>query len=105
MADGGRIGFVEAGMTLNELQELVGKLYGNRDAGRGIDATVAALDDRIHRISELADAELNDKAKTMAAVLVEVTSIANQAGVDLNEALRYYVHGCPECGHNPCDCN
>ena len=37
--------------------------------------------------------------------MVEVTSIANQTGIDLNEALRFYVHGCPECGNNPCDCN
>lgn len=92
-------------MTLNELQELVNTLYGNRDSARGLDATVESLDNRVHRLSDLAEAELDEKAKTLSAVMVEVTSIANQAGVDLNEALRYYVHGCPECGNNPCDCN
>ena len=92
-------------MTLNELQELVQKLYGNRDAARGLDATIDALDDRIHGFSSLAEKEIDDRAKTLARALVEVTSIANQTGIDLNEALRFYVHGCPECGNNPCDCN
>ncbi len=92
-------------MTLRELQELVQTLYGNRNAARGLDATIEGLDDRIHRISDLADRELDERAKALSGVIVEVTSIANQAGIDMDEALRFYIHGCPECGNNPCDCN
>ncbi len=92
-------------MTLRELQELVHTLYGRRDAARGLDATINGLDDLVRFMPGLADRELDDRAKAISRVIVEVTSIANQAGIDIDEALRYYVHGCPECGNNPCDCN
>ena len=33
-----------------------------------------------------------------------VASLANQLGVDLNEAVARYAHGCPKCSGNPCVC-
>ncbi len=84
-------------MTLNELQELVQKLYGNRDAARGLDATIDALDNRIHGFSSLAEKEIDDRAKTLARVMVEVTSIASQTSMPS----RYAIARFPSSGVAP----
>ncbi len=93
-------------MTLLELQDLIGRLYQDRDSRRSLDAGIDELDARIHRLPEaLGNDDLSEQARHIADVLVGVTSVANKAGIDLEQALRFYVHGCPECGNNPCDCN
>ena len=37
-------------------------------------------------------------------VIAWVTSIANQLGITLDEALERYRTGCPRCGASPCAC-
>jgi NTP pyrophosphatase (non-canonical NTP hydrolase) len=37
-------------------------------------------------------------------VVAWVATLANQQGVDLNEALARYAHGCPKCLAIPCSC-
>jgi len=93
-------------MTLTELQDLVARLYADRNARRGIDGSLEALSGRIAALPDLLDeADIEKQARHLADVLVDLTSVANGLEVNLQEAVRYYVHGCPECGNNPCDCN
>jgi hypothetical protein len=37
-------------------------------------------------------------------VIAWVATLANQQGVDLNEAILRYADGCPKCGRIPCAC-
>ena len=40
----------------------------------------------------------------MALLDVQVATLANQQGVDLNEAIQRYADGCPKCQSIPCSC-
>ena len=40
----------------------------------------------------------------MALLDVQVATLANQQGVDLNEAIQRFADGCPKCGSIPCTC-
>lgn len=93
-------------MNLTELQDLVARLYTDRDSRRGIDGSLDALSGRIADLPELlTGGDIEKQARHLADALVELTSVANGLEINLQEAIRYYVHGCPECGNNPCDCN
>ena len=37
-------------------------------------------------------------------VLAWLASLANQLGIDFDEAVGRYVDGCPKCGAMPCAC-
>jgi NTP pyrophosphatase (non-canonical NTP hydrolase) len=80
-------------------------LYGEQDAERGIPSTVAWL---CEEVGELAQAvrkgTREQQAAELADVLAWLASLANQLGIDLDEAMARYVRGCPKCGGNPCDC-
>ena len=64
-----------ASVDLGELQSLMARTYGERDAERGLPATVAWL-----------------------------AELANQLGIDLDDAASRYAGGCPKCGGIPCGC-
>jgi NTP pyrophosphatase (non-canonical NTP hydrolase) len=92
-------------MDLAELQRLMHDTYGAVDTERGVAAGVAWL---VEEVGELAQAlRKGDEAQRLhefADVLAWTASLANQAGIDLNEAIERYAHGCPVCGGIPCGC-
>jgi NTP pyrophosphatase (non-canonical NTP hydrolase) len=59
-------------------------------------------------IGELAQAvRKRDRAAQLEEagdVLAWLASLANQLGIDLDEATARYEHGCPKCGMMPCAC-
>jgi NTP pyrophosphatase (non-canonical NTP hydrolase) len=94
-------------MTLAELQSLIETMYSRKDQARGVDGTFMWL---MEEVGELA-AALRDKspkeelAAEFADVLAWLATIANVAGVDLEEAVRAkYGSGCPGCGKMVCVC-
>ena len=93
-------------VTLAEFQELIRRMYLEKDVARGIDGTFMWL---IEEIGELAtalrDQTLEEQSAEFADVLAWLVTIANVAGVDLTEAVtRKYGTGCPGCGHLVCSC-
>jgi NTP pyrophosphatase (non-canonical NTP hydrolase) len=44
------------------------------------------------------------RTEEVSDVLAWLASLANQAGVDLEEAAARYADGCPKCGRIPCEC-
>jgi NTP pyrophosphatase (non-canonical NTP hydrolase) len=92
-------------MTLGELQRLMEATYGTRDRDRGVPATVAWL---AEEIGELAQAVRKgtpaDQRHEFADVLAWVATLANQMGIDLDEAVGVYADGCPKCHAIPCTC-
>ena len=79
--------------------------YGERDAARGLPASVAWL---VEEVGELAQAiRKGDRAAQLhevGDVLAWLASITEQLGLDLEAAAARYVDGCPKCGAVPCAC-
>jgi NTP pyrophosphatase (non-canonical NTP hydrolase) len=92
-------------MRLDEFQVLMADTYGDRDARRGLPASVAWL---VEEVGELAQAvRKGDRAAQVhevGDVLAWLASIAHQLGVPLEEAAARYARGCPRCGRVPCAC-
>lgn len=83
-------------MQLDEVQALVGRLYGEADAARGIPSTVAWL---CEELGELAQAVRKgtpvEQLHELGDVLAWLASLANQLGLSLEDAMRRYVDDPP----------
>lgn len=83
-------------MEIAEFQQLMEDLYGERDAERGISATVAWL---CEEVGELAQAvrkgSTEDRIHELGDVLAWVASLANQLGLSLEDAASRYVSDPP----------
>jgi NTP pyrophosphatase (non-canonical NTP hydrolase) len=93
-------------VSLADLQQLIKKMYFDKDVARGVDGTFMWL---MEEVGELASALRNgthdERMEEFADVLAWLATIANVAGVDLAEAVaRKYGSGCPGCGHFVCTC-
>jgi NTP pyrophosphatase (non-canonical NTP hydrolase) len=93
-------------ITLAELQQLIRKMYLDKDIARGIDGTFMWLMEEIGELAAvLRKGTHEERTAEFADVLAWLSTIANVAGVDLNEAImRKYGSGCPGCGHFVCQC-
>jgi NTP pyrophosphatase (non-canonical NTP hydrolase) len=94
-------------MTIAEFQQLIRRMYLDKDTQRGIDGTFMWL---IEEIGELASALRSgthaERLEEFADVLAWLTTIANVAGVNLTDAVvAKYGTGCPGCGQWTCTCD
>src|SRR3974390_1762227 len=95
-------------MTLAELQLRIRALFGAKDARRGVEGTFMWFMEEVGELS----AALRDQTDRdnlvleFADVLAWLATLANIAGVDLEEAIQAkYGGGCPGCRRSPCVCN
>ena len=93
--------------TLGQLQQLIRDQFGAKDARRGVEGTFMWF---MEEVGELAGALRSgpheELALEFADVLAWLVTLANIAGVDLDEAVRAkYGGGCPGCRHSPCVCD
>jgi NTP pyrophosphatase (non-canonical NTP hydrolase) len=94
-------------MTLGELQQLIRDLFGAKDGRRGVEGTFMWFMEEVGELSAaLRDrADQDNLALEFADVLAWLATLANIAGVDLEDAIRRkYGGGCPKCGAAPCVC-
>ncbi|UCG31891.1 MAG: hypothetical protein JSU68_09520 [Phycisphaerales bacterium] len=94
-------------MDLRDFQQLIEKMYSQKDRERGPAGTFLWL---VEEIGELATAigegSSRDKADEFADVLAWLATLANIEGVDLTEAIEAkYGKGCPGCGRYICQCD
>jgi NTP pyrophosphatase (non-canonical NTP hydrolase) len=93
-------------MHLKEFQAQMRTLYGARDHARGTARTFAWF---VEECGELSRAIFrgtdDDRMVEFSDVLAWLASLADLAGVDLEEAARRYATGCPRCRHTPCQCD
>jgi len=92
-------------VELAELQRLMAATYGDRDAARGLSATVAWLTEEVGELAQAvrkgsADQQLHE----LGDVLAWLASLAEQLGLSLDDAAARYARGCPICGSMPCAC-
>ena len=92
-------------MDIAEFQQLMRDTYGERDRARGIASSVAWLTEEVGELAQ-AIRKGTDEQRLMelADVVAWLASIADQLGLSLDDAVARYAHGCPRCGHVPCDC-
>lgn len=92
-------------MLISEFQRIMEETYGQRDRTRGIPASVAWLTEEVGELAQsLRKGNADQQEHEFADVLAWTFSLANQAGVDLEQAVDRYAHGCPKCAAVPCHC-
>ena len=92
-------------MDLGQFQRLMADTYGERDASRGVPATIAWL---AEEVGELARAtrkgSRDEQLHELGDVLAWTASLANQLGIDLTDAVAPFTAGCRKCATSPCQC-
>jgi NTP pyrophosphatase (non-canonical NTP hydrolase) len=94
-------------LTLADLQELIRVMYSSKDEQRGIDGTFMWLMEEVGELAAaLREGSKDEIAKEFADVLAWLATIANVAGINLQQAvLDKYGQGCPGCGRMICQCS
>lgn len=81
------------------------RTYGERDAARGLPAKVAWLAEEVGELAQaVRKGTREQQSAELADVLAWLASLANQLGIDLDDAVARYAGGCPKCGGAPCAC-
>lgn len=93
-------------MTLDQLQQRIRELYGEKDGRRGVEGTFMWFMEEVGELSAaLRGGTHEERVLEFADVLAWLATLANCVGVDLDEAMRKkYGIGCPGCGQTPCAC-
>jgi NTP pyrophosphatase (non-canonical NTP hydrolase) len=93
-------------LTLPEVQRLIATMYGAKDGARGVEGTFMWFMQEVGEFaSALRGGSHDERVLEFADVLAWLATLANMAGVDLEQALlRKYGSGCPGCGQSPCRC-
>ncbi len=94
-------------MSLSDLQSLIRTMYSSKDEARGIDGTFMWLMEEVGELAAaLREGSRTEQAREFADVLAWLATIANVAGIDLEQAvLEKYGKGCPGCGQLVCQCD
>jgi len=93
-------------LTLSQLQSLIQTMYSSKDEQRGVDGTFMWLMEEVGELAAaLREGTPEELAYEFADVLAWLATIANVAGIDLEQAvLKKYGNGCPGCGQMVCAC-
>lgn len=93
-------------MTLSELQDSIRVMYGAKDGARGLEGTFMWFMEEVGELSAaLRGGSEQDRLLEFADVLAWLATLANIAGVNLEDAvMAKYGRGCPGCHNNPCAC-
>jgi NTP pyrophosphatase (non-canonical NTP hydrolase) len=93
-------------MHIAEFQELVRRIFHERDRVRGLDKNMLWLVEEVGELAEgVRKGDRREIEEEMADVLAWLTTIASLSGLDLERAaLAKYGKGCPRCGAIPCGC-
>ncbi len=94
------------GMTLREFQQLIDRMYSDKDRARGSAGTFLWLSEEIGELAAaIAEGTHEEKEAEFADVLAWLATLANVEEVDLERAVaRKYGAGCPGCGEAVCTC-
>ena len=92
--------------TLGQLQDRIRDLFGAKDAARGVEGTFMWFAEEVGELAAaLRGGTKDEQALEFADVLAWLVTLANCAGIDLEDAVRRkYGTGCPKCHRTPCEC-
>ncbi len=94
-------------MEIRDFQNLIDKMYSDKDRKRGSAGTFMWMVEEIGELaSAIAEGTQQNKEEEFADVLAWLVSLANVENVDLTAALETkYGSGCPGCGRMVCRCD
>ena len=91
--------------TLEALQDVIARTYGERDAQRGLPSAVAWLTEEVGELAQaIRKGDDEQRLHEIGDVLAWLTSIATQLGLSMEHAAQRYLNGCPVCRAIPCGC-
>lgn len=93
-------------MHIHEFQQMIREIYFHRDSERGMEKTFLWFTEEVGELAEaLRKGDQEAMEEEFADVLAWLASLANLAGIDLeNAAWKKYPNKCPYCGKKPCEC-
>jgi NTP pyrophosphatase (non-canonical NTP hydrolase) len=92
-------------MEITEFQRSMRRTYLERDAKRGRDATFRWFTEEVGELARaLRHGDPDELRHEFSDVLAWLASLANLAGVSLEDAAARYAGGCPKCGRSPSAC-
>jgi len=92
-------------MTLAEFQNLIERIYFEKDNARGVDGTFMWLAEEIGELAAaLREGDLQALEEEFADCLAWLSTLASISGIRLDKAVAKYADGCPSCGRTPCRC-
>ena len=94
-------------ISLRDFQQLIRKMYLEKDVARGVDGTFMWLMEEVGELAAaLREGTSEETAAEFADVLAWLATIANVSGIDLAAAVHEkYGDGCPGCGLFVCTCD
>jgi NTP pyrophosphatase (non-canonical NTP hydrolase) len=93
-------------VQIREFQQLIDRMYSDKDRRRGAAKTFLWLTEEIGELaSAIAKKDKHNKLEEFADVFAWLVTLANVEGIDLEEAIRKYTGGCPGCGEMVCRCD
>jgi NTP pyrophosphatase (non-canonical NTP hydrolase) len=92
--------------TLGQFQTLIHDQFGTKDASRGTEGTFMWFMEEVGELAAaLREGPREELALEFADVLAWLVTLANIAGIDLDQAVdAKYGKGCPKCVQTPCAC-
>jgi NTP pyrophosphatase (non-canonical NTP hydrolase) len=90
-------------MEISAFQDVLRRTYLERDTERGVDGAFRWLTEEVGEVARALRGD-GDLVHEFGDVLAWLGSLANLAGVSLEEAAARYANGCPKCGEIPCGC-
>jgi NTP pyrophosphatase (non-canonical NTP hydrolase) len=92
-------------VELRQLQDVIETTFGERDRARGVPASVAWLAEEVGELAQaVRKGTREQQTMEFGDVIAWVATLANQMGIDLDDAVSRYATGCPRCGASPCSC-
>ena len=92
-------------MDLSTFQRTIRDTYGEQDAERGVDGTFGWFIEEVGELSRAIRRQGHaERVEEFSDVLAWLVSLADLCEVDIADAARRYVEGCPKCQGSPCRC-
>ena len=92
-------------MQIREFQKHIESIYYARDKARGEAETFRWFTEEVGELARaLRKRDQRNLEEEFADVAAWLVTLASLAGVDVQEAVEKYEHGCPRCGETPCAC-
>ena len=95
-------------MTIQEFQNLIERIYFDRDARRGVDRSFVWFVEEVGELAKEIRREPQDADRLreeFADVFAWLSTLASMLNVDLTNAAQIYADGCPKCESIPCICS
>jgi len=94
-------------MTIRDFQQLIERIYGEKDSARGTAGTFMWFTEEVGELSRaLRRGRRAELEAEFADVLAWLCTLASMHGVDVQAAAAAkYAAGCPRCHATPCACH